>query len=169
MRKDKLEERSKKRAADKLAALLGITDQDIIDTEVEKAVRKEEVGLEAEAVLYYIRKPGAFITKLCLRCEEPFATNYKYVTYCSDNCRRKALLAIGIKWDSSKRQEDRWRGEPPLVIPATALAVAKGRAAEYESPVEESYQETQDEKVGEKQPPAKVEADPDLISFFSQF
>ncbi len=78
---------------------------------------------EAEAVLLFLEKPARFMQKQCKRteCGEWFGTNYRAVGYCSDNCRIKSLSAMGIQWDPSKRPEERWGGEEPLVIPPAAL------------------------------------------------
>lgn len=80
---------------------------------------------EAEAVLKFLEKPARFMQKQCgySECEKWFGTNYRAVGYCSDNHRIKALAQMGILWDPSKRPEDRWGGEPPLVIPPEALKV----------------------------------------------
>jgi hypothetical protein len=84
----------------------------------------ENPSLEAEAVLQFLQKPAKFILKLCKRtaCGEPFGTNYHAVAYCSDNCRAKDLQSQnGIIWNPHKRPEDRWGGEPPLMIPPAAI------------------------------------------------
>jgi hypothetical protein len=77
----------------------------------------------AEALLLCIQKPARFMFKNCKReeCKEPFGTNYRAVGYCSDHCRARDLEKIGIQWDPTKRPEERWGGEPPLVIPPDAV------------------------------------------------
>lgn len=79
--------------------------------------------MEAEAVLRCLEKPGQFEFKLCKReeCREPFGTNYRAVAYCSDHCRSKDLQKTGIRWDPTKSPEERWGGEPPLIIPPAAV------------------------------------------------
>lgn len=78
---------------------------------------------EAEAVLLMLEQPARFMVKPCKReeCKEPFGTNYRSVAYCSDNCRIKELKTMGILWNPSKRPEERWGGEAPLLIPPAAL------------------------------------------------
>ncbi len=78
---------------------------------------------EAEAVLFFLEKPARFMVKPCKReeCKEPFGTNYRGVAYCSDKCRIKELKRQGILWNPSKQPEERWGGEPPLIIPPEAL------------------------------------------------
>jgi hypothetical protein len=78
---------------------------------------------EAEALLLALEKPARFMYKTCKReeCQEPFGTNYRGVGYCSDNCRAKALEKIGIRWTPGKNPEDRWGGEPPLILPPAVV------------------------------------------------
>jgi hypothetical protein len=71
-----------------------------------------------EGVLASIRRPGDFTYRRCIRCNEPFGSNYISVGYCSDFCRIKSFEQLtGVKWSSTKSPEERWGGEPPLVIP----------------------------------------------------
>src|SRR5690606_3688420 len=49
-----------------------------------------------------------------------FKTNYRGVGYCSDAHRARALREVGIEWNPHKTAEERWGGEPPLVIPPEA-------------------------------------------------
>jgi hypothetical protein len=71
-----------------------------------------------EGVLASIRRPGDFTYRTCKRCIEPFGSNYVSVGYCSDVCRIKSFEELtGVKWSSNKSAEERWGGEPPLVIP----------------------------------------------------
>ena len=85
------------------------------------------VSRQLEAVLIFLERPAKFTKKLCKHCGESFGTNYRYVSYCSDNCRAKALQSqTGIRYDFSKPQEHRWGSElfpkePPLLIPHSAL------------------------------------------------
>lgn len=76
-----------------------------------------------EGVLHSIRRPGDYIYKVCKRCAGPFGTNYQSVAYCSDPCRiRDFEDATGISWNSRKSPEERWGGEPPVVIPPDVIA-----------------------------------------------
>jgi len=85
-----------------------------------------DVGYQAEAVLAYHDTRGrGFIEKNCKwpPCQQRFAANYKSVAYCSNKCRADALADIGIDWNYSKSEEERWAGTPPLVVPPKALSV----------------------------------------------
>jgi hypothetical protein len=53
---------------------------------------KDAVSLQGEAVLLYIEKPARFTMKKCKRCKEVFGTNYRYVSYCSNNCMEQPLI-----------------------------------------------------------------------------
>lgn len=65
------------------------------------------------------------------RCNESFATNYRYVAFCSDFCRREVLaqdFGIEVTTEVYRNRPDdlRWGGtEYPLVLPPEALAVMK--------------------------------------------
>lgn len=100
-------------------------------TQKERVVQEAETAAtkqlpryyEAEGLLLFLEQPSRFMVKVCKRteCQEPFGTNYRSVAYCSDNCRAKDLMKIGIRWDPTKSPEDRWRGEPPLILPPVVV------------------------------------------------
>lgn len=122
------EELKMAKALEKLAALgvnTGIAKQDVRAVSREARVAKPDPIYTAEAVLMFLQQPARFMFKNCKReeCGEQFGTNYRSVAYCSDNCRIKKLKAIGILWDPSKKLEERWGGEPPLLISPEALRV----------------------------------------------
>jgi len=78
-----------------------------------------------EGVLASVRRPGDFTYRICKRaaCGQPFGANYQSVAYCSDLCRIKDFeYTTGIKWNSNKSPEERWGGEPPIVIPPEVIA-----------------------------------------------
>lgn len=104
---------------------------------------RDDRSLQAEAVLAFIQKPINFVVRNCKRteCGQSFGTNYLYVGYCSDNCRAKDLAKIGIQWDHQKSARDRWGGEPPLVVPPSALQALKVLLLQTQEPVEENLQE----------------------------
>lgn len=87
----------------------------------ESLAQRPDPSYDAEAVLLFLEKPARFLFKPCKFCEEMFGTNYRGVGYCSDNCRIRALQKLGISWDPGKAQEERWGGEPPLIIPPAAI------------------------------------------------
>lgn len=82
---------------------------------------RDESSLEAEAVLAYVDNPKSFLRKVCKRCEEPFLANFQSVAYCSDHCRSRALAQLGVQWNPHRSMQDRWRGNPPMIVPAAAL------------------------------------------------
>lgn len=86
-------------------------------TEIVHQRKNPEPYYEAEAVLLFLEKPARFAFKPCKRCNEMFGTNYRSVAYCSDNCRKKSLAKIGIRWDPTKSPEERWAGEAPVILP----------------------------------------------------
>lgn len=95
--------------------------QEIIAVAAEHTeLTRQDKSLQAEGVLLFLQKPMGFVTKLCRWCEQPFETNYRSVAYCSDDHRAKALKRDGIIWSPYKSAEERWGGEPPLVIPPEA-------------------------------------------------
>lgn len=96
-------------------------------------------SLEAEGILLSLYSEKIPVkTKLCKNCEEPFATNYMYVAYCSDHCRARALEKIGIQWNPHKKPEERWgsevyRNQIPIVIPPEALTNLQRLVKEIEA------------------------------------
>jgi hypothetical protein len=116
------------RDMDKLAAFLEQHGADATAIhEIKKQAPEVEVivSRSADAVIKWLEKPQQFTQKICKReaCKEPFATNYTYVAYCSDNCRSKVISEqIGVEWDwHAKTEEERWGGQPPLIVPPAAL------------------------------------------------
>jgi hypothetical protein len=120
-----------KRAVENLAKLLAEINGDKapkVDAESitrDAATYKPDPSYTADAVITFIQKPARFAFKKCGRveCGEMFGTNYRAVNFCSVNCRIKYLEAQGIKWNPYKKEEERWGGEPPLIIPPDALKV----------------------------------------------
>jgi hypothetical protein len=119
VRQKKKVERAVKGLQDWLAKS-GIATETIQEATEYHSLTKQELSLQAEAVLLSLDKPLGFVTKLCRLCGVAFETNYRSVAYCSDAHRAKALKAQGIIWNPHKTQEERWGGEPPLVIPPEA-------------------------------------------------
>jgi hypothetical protein len=103
-----------------LLAQLGV-DQTVIKEAVKNVpLTPQDLSMHAEAVLLSLQQPAHFMSKKCKYCGEYFGTNYRAVAYCSDSHRAKALRAEGIEWNPHKTAEERWGGEPPLVIPPEA-------------------------------------------------
>ena len=119
MRKEKKAER----ALQGLQAWLtksGVAEEVVKEAAEKVPVAAHDLSMQAEGVLLFLQKPLHFITKKCKECEEDFLTNYRSVAYCSDSHRAKALRRDGIQWTPYKKAEERWGGEPPLVIPPEA-------------------------------------------------
>ena len=92
-----------------------------------------------EGVLASVRRPGDYTYKVCKRsvCKQPFGTNYLSVAYCSDLCRIRDFEELtGCKWNPHKSDEERWGGEPPVIIPPHVLKTmyqySKRIVAEFE-------------------------------------
>lgn len=90
-------------------------------TEIVHQRKNPDPYYEAEGLLLFLEKPARFAFKPCKRCNEMFGTNYRSVAYCSDNCRKRSLAEIGIRWDPSKSPEERWSGEPPIILPPSVV------------------------------------------------
>lgn len=131
------------RENEKIALLLGITPeavQSMRDTE-----DADYKAREAQAVLLFIEKPDAFISKKCDWCHGQFLTTYQFVSVCSTNCRIKSLEKIGITWNPLHTPEERWkRSQIPTEysIPPKALEVLLALSAEQQqnTPQAETYQ-----------------------------
>lgn len=115
------------RAMQQLAEMMlkhGIGQEVIEDAKETAPTDRLAISRQGEAVLLFLESPAKFTTKFCKRedCGEAFGTNYRHVAYCSDNCRAKEMSRIiGVKWDWMRAtEEERWGGEPPLIIPPPA-------------------------------------------------
>lgn len=103
----------------KLAALLGIPVEEIRPTASAETARRE-----ADATILFLENPKGFRQATCKQCSRQFATNYGSVAMCSDQCRIQWLRNIGIEWDRTKKQEERWGRVVPLTVPPDALVLA---------------------------------------------
>jgi hypothetical protein len=75
-----------------------------------------------EASLRSIHKPHAFTYRKCKHCESLFGTSYYGVSYCSDSCRIIDFnKTTGMTWSGDKSPEERWGGEPPMVVPPEVI------------------------------------------------
>lgn len=123
MRSSKKADRAMKQLAEMLAKH-GVSTDVIEEVKETAPTDRDAISRQGEAVLLFLESPAKFTTKFCKRpdCGEPFGTNYRAVAYCSDNCRSKHMSElIGVKWDWMRAsEEERWGGEPPLIIPPAA-------------------------------------------------
>jgi len=124
----------------KMLAKLGVQD-------VPTVIPEQEPDREAEAVLQFLEAPKTFRARECKRaiCHNMFSSNYKGVAYCSNACRALDLASMGIKWDPYKDPEQRWGGEPPLVIGAEAMQKLIELAAQTGIPISEAKSSSQNQ------------------------
>lgn len=122
--------------------------------DIPTVIPEQDADREAEAVLQFLEAPKTFCARECKRpiCHNMFSSNYRAVAYCSNACRALYLAAAGIKWDPYKNPEERWGGEPPLIIGPEAMHFLLDAAArtQTESDVEtETSSQSQTETVPE--------------------
>lgn len=94
----------------------------------------DDLMREAASVLDYHESMGdGFNQKTCKTCKQTFyyKWNSKAISYCSINCMRKALEAIGIAWDPNKLPEERWGPYIPSIVPPAAAALVQEK---FETP-----------------------------------
>lgn len=129
MKESTKQERHNKR----LAELLGIKPEEVAS--LRSKDNADTITREAQAVLLFIEKPEAFISKKCDECHQPFLTTYQFVSVCSTDCRIKSLEKIGIDWNPLHTPEERWkRSKIPTEysIPPKALAILLKLAQEQQ-------------------------------------
>lgn len=96
----------------------------------------QQRALAQEAMLRTLAdKPPKLVQRECSECGEIFGTNYLYVGYCSDHCRRVALDKVGIKYNP-KKNEYTARTEEPMVVPANAINALRALLSVIVSPTE---------------------------------
>jgi len=141
----------------RLAQLLGI------DPEAVQAMRSKErsddIIREAQAVLLFIERPEAFISKKCDQCHAAFLTTYQFVSCCSTDCRIKSLANIGIDWNPLHSPEERWkRSKIPTEysIPPRALQILLQMGAEQQQ--EEHLQVSEPPEQTSNTPPSYNDA-----------
>jgi hypothetical protein len=121
MRPSKKAERDLQKIKD-LLTRSGIKEEVIENAIDEPQIGQDAISRQGEAVLLFLEAPAKFTAKVCKRCQEPFGTNYRSVAYCTDTCRAKAITEqTGLKWNWMKPENERWGGEPPLIIPPEAF------------------------------------------------
>lgn len=133
-------DRKQARQLAKMAALLSQVGVTVDVEKIQETAKAHTVSdsSKLESVLTSIRRPGDFTYRKCKRCNEPFGSNYLAVAYCSDICRIRDFEELtGCKW-SAKPAEERWGGEPPLIIPPDVVR----RMLQYAKTLVE-YAETQ--------------------------
>lgn len=82
------------------------------------AANATKITREVEGVLRSLHIPNTVLTRTCPTCKQRFQTNYMSESYCSDECRTRFLLSIGITFDRNKTEAERWfPTEPPTTIP----------------------------------------------------
>lgn len=110
------------RAAALVAELQGISPEEVKITLPVESI--DDKMAEAEAVTQYYETRGQYFTHInCRWCGELFA--YKWdrhaIKYCSVQHANEALKKLGLKWDPTREQSQRWGRTAPVVVPAAAL------------------------------------------------
>jgi hypothetical protein len=104
----------KETTANKLAALLGLTDKVAIPEHFKDKTKPEKkkttsahIGISedkiqdfraAQGLVYFLQAPELFKLKTCKHCGEQFLVSRMYVAFCSYTCIEKSLEEMGIKW-----------------------------------------------------------------------
>lgn len=126
------------KAADKLNALLGITQK---AAEVETRSTGRIVGVteaeiqefrEAQGLVYFLLAPQLFTPRLCANpdCGEPFMVSRKHVSYCSYSCIKISLNKLGLTFSKGNDLEalaqdsQVYNGNEPLWIRQPTLVKA---------------------------------------------
>lgn len=134
----------------KMLSKLGIQDLPTV-------IPEQDPEREAEAVLQFLEAPKTFRARECKReiCHNMFSSNYRAVAYCSNACRALDLAAEGIKWDPYKNPEERWGGEPPLIIGPEAMQFLLEAAARTQTEnVSEAENSSQNQTETLSSPPS---------------
>jgi hypothetical protein len=142
----------------KLAAILGISVEEAA-AKIEETATPERMQNEAEATIAYAYDVGDWLDKKCKNCNRPFATNYKYVAFCSMKCRKQDLEAIGIQWDPSKTEEQRWEGlgvQVPGVVPPAAILALQNLARKFAAA-------TPDDEISQPEIPSHTNPTPQIV------
>lgn len=98
---------------------------------------RKQTTLEMEAVLKHQHYAHSLMFKTCARCKSTFQTNYCYVGYCSDSCRRDAFRdRFHVDWGRVRPATEFEYEEFAVVSPDKTKALyqwAKGFVESYES------------------------------------
>jgi hypothetical protein len=148
--KPKTVQQKKRNKADKVRREIAL----LLDLDPDTYVNNEDhipQDLLAEATLYFLQGGAKdFEKKNCLWCGSEFRVAtfatcrsgpYGPVAYCSTPCRKRALSAIGIKWDPLKTPAERWQ-RIPMVVSPEVLSVLHSIFADTDSESEPSLSET---------------------------
>jgi hypothetical protein len=105
---------------------------DVTDFEPTKE-RYSEAHLQGEATLAFAKDRTRFMERTCRTCKNLFATDYPYISTCSEKCMRKAVEEIGLTYrPGAKTIFEKWGRVPPRVVPPGALAALDEIAREKE-------------------------------------
>lgn len=104
--------------------------QEVVDNGPQQRALAQEALLCTLAV-----KPPKLVQRECKECGETFGTNYLYVGYCSDHCRRVALGKVGINYNPRKNEYTA-RDEEPMVVPPGAIKALRELLSIIVSPTE---------------------------------
>lgn len=121
----------------KVAALLGISVEDAAK-HVEKTKAPDQLQNEAEAVLAYAYNVGTWYNKKCKECKSPFVADYNYIAFCSMRCRKKQMTELGLGWNPSRSEDQRWEAlgiQTPAIVTPAALSALKVLALHFQDHV----------------------------------
>jgi hypothetical protein len=102
-----------------LAAAMGIDPSKLANISTDKW--EDDSSYSAEAAL---SDRKGWYSKNCKGCDRVFQAEYKFVSYCSNRCRKVALQEIGIDWNPEKSIEERWKPyRPSMVVPPEVIII----------------------------------------------
>lgn len=122
------------KAAKKFAEMFGLSE--VLEEEVQQkeilqgnlhGVSEEKINERRglQGILYYLRAPDLFTFRKCNNCGTDFAVSRLQVAYCSYNCIRDSLKAMGLEWSRSKDMElivkESYDGNEPLWLSSETL------------------------------------------------
>lgn len=122
------------KAMEKLAKLGLKVDETVFRDAVDNGPQQRALAQEA-LLLTLANKPPKLVQRDCGECGMVFGTNYLYVGYCSDHCRRVALDKAGIRYNPTKNEYTA-KEEEPLIIPPGALSALRDLLSVIVNPTE---------------------------------
>jgi hypothetical protein len=160
-------EKKAERAQQKLLEYLAKAGVDTTEVDVTRfeptKERYSEAHLQGEATLSFAHDRTRFIERTCRTCNNLFATDYPYVSTCSEKCMRVAIEKIGLTYRPGARTIfEKWGRVPPRVVPPGALVALDEIAREKEVP-----QQTDDVHTDPNPLPVESTAVEDTLDAFS--
>lgn len=116
-------ESAEAKRAKALALIAEFTGKAVEEIELPDETQEDHLA-EAQSVINYFKSMGhGFKRQECRQCGGVFAYAWDRdaIKYCGVTCMSKALKAIGIQWNPSKKPSERWGKTIPAVVPPDAL------------------------------------------------